>query len=272
MSGHQEARLFDEVESLFELNPSRLQTYLDCPRQYRYRYVDHRPERRSFPQTALGRSVHRALRDFYALPPADRTESNLILNLRHAWDPSGYPSGEAARSGLARAEDMLRRFHAMEDHSKVRAIALESKFALSHPGAGIYVWGRVDRLDADGDEYVVVDYKTGTYRLDEASIDGSLPLSLYAMAVSQAFRKRVSRIVLYDLAAGRRVETSRNPARLADDWMEIQSLVARMRGESSWEATPGHLCRYCDFLVCCPEGKAEVGPDAPALMRRTFRR
>ena len=274
MTGRHEARLFDEGAQLFELNPSRLQTYLDCPRQYRYRYVDHRPERRSSPQAALGGSVHRALRDFYALVPADRTLPTLLRSLRHAWDPSGYRTASAAQAGMTRAEEMLRRYFDMEDHARVRAIALESKFSVTRPGAGIYVWGRVDRLDADGDDYVIVDYKTGTFRLDEGSIDSSLPLSLYAMAVSEQFRTRASRIVLYDLAAGKRIETRRDPERLAEDWHRLAQLVEGMRSRPEFEAKPGPLCRWCDFASVCPEGRSRLGPDAPAPMpiRRAFRR
>ena len=84
-----EDRLFAEGDSLFELNPSKLQCYIDCPRQYRFRYVDKRTERRQFGPTALGRSVHKALRDFYGMPAEERTVEALLRGLRLAWDGTG---------------------------------------------------------------------------------------------------------------------------------------------------------------------------------------
>lgn len=269
---HHEARLFDEGDALVELNPSRLQTYLDCPRQYRFRYVDHRPERRSFPQTSLGRSVHRALRDFYALPGVERTLPTLLRQMRDAWDPTGYRTSVEAEAGLARAEEMMRVYFGMEDHAKVRAIALESKFSVQRPAAGIYVWGRIDRLDDYGDEYVIVDYKTGTFRQDPASVETSLPLSLYAMAVGEQFRQKVSRIVLFHLATGERVETRRDPDRLIADWKRLEEVGRKIRTDEEMAPEPGALCRWCDFLAACPEGREQVGPDAPALMRRTWKK
>lgn len=252
------SRLFDEGEGLFEVNPSRLQCYLDCPRRYGYRYVEKRPERRTFSHTALGRSVHKALRDFYALEPSDRTLGNLLAALRHAWDPSGYASKADEEDGLARAEAMLRRFFEGDDHATVRPIALESKFAFAHAGAGILVTGRVDRLDVNEDGYVIHDYKTGRFRQEPASIDTSLPLSLYAMAVGGRLGRDASRIVLHHLASGDRVETHRDAERLRDDWSELVEIVAGMRSAEAYEAKPGPLCRWCDFLSVCPEGRAQV--------------
>jgi RecB family exonuclease len=251
-------RLFEDEESLFEVNPSRLQCYLDCPRQYRFRYVEHRPERRTFPHTALGRSVHKALRDFYALPAPERTLPNLIAALRRAWDPTGLRTRKEKEDALLRAEDMLRRFFESEDHAAVRPLALESKFAFPHAPKGIIVTGRVDRLDMSDDGYVIVDYKTGRYRQDAASVDSSLPLSIYAMAVSGRLGNEVSKIVLHHLALGARTVTERGRERLANDWRELMGLVDTMQTDPELAPTPGPLCHWCDYLAVCREGRAEV--------------
>lgn len=257
-SANQDA-LFDDGDELFEVNPSKLQCYLDCARQYRFRYVDHRPERRAFAHTALGRSVHRALRDFFALAPDDRTLDVLLRMLRGAWDASGYRSQTEADAGLERAEEMLRRYYERGDHSNVRPLALESKFRYADPAAKILVTGRVDRLDAADDGYVIVDYKTGTFRQDPGSIDGSLPLSLYAMAVSAQLPSTSSRIVLEHLASGDRFETLRERERLERDWEALVGVVDEMRGDDRYPPDPGPLCRWCDYLSVCPAGRAEVG-------------
>ncbi|HVE92243.1 MAG TPA: PD-(D/E)XK nuclease family protein [Actinomycetota bacterium] len=271
LAAGQASRLFDDGDGLFELNPSRLQCYLDCPRQYRFRYLDRRPERRSFPQATLGSSVHRALRDFYAQQPGDRTLESLLRALRHTWDPGGFRSAAEGEAQMVRAEEMLRRYFDLEDHAAVRAIALESKFSVTRLASRLLVWGRIDRLDAAGDDYVIVDYKTGAFRQDPKSVDESLPLSMYAMAVSEQFRRKVSRIVLYHLADGKRVETRRDPDRLDSDWTRIEQIVDVMRADRSYPARPGTLCRWCDFLDICPEGRAQAGPFLPQPLRRRRR-
>jgi putative RecB family exonuclease len=257
-------RLFDDGEGLFELNPSKLQCYLDCPKQYRFRYVDKRTERRAFGPSALGRSVHKALRDFYAMDPAERTVANLLRALRRAWDGAGYRSAKEAEDAFTRAEDMLRRYHAGTDPQNIRVVAMESKFSHARSSQGILVTGRVDRIDMVGREYVIVDYKTGRFGSDDVVLNESLPLSLYAMAVSAGLGRDVSRIAVEHLPTGRRAETRREPDRLTNDWTKLADLAGEMRPGNEFPARPSPLCRWCDYLVACPEGRASLRvPNAP---------
>jgi putative RecB family exonuclease len=257
-------RLFDEGERLFELNPSKLQCYLDCPRQYRFRYVDKRSERRAFGPTALGRSVHKALRDFYGQDREHRTIENLLRALRRAWDGAGYRSAKEAEDAFARAEDMLRRYHAGTDPQKVRVVALESKFSHARSSDGVLVTGRVDRIDIDNGDYVIVDYKTGRFGSDDIVLNESLPLSLYAIAVSATLGREVHRIAIEHLSSGRRAETRRASERLQQDWKKVTDLATEMRTGTDFPARPSSLCRWCDYLVACPEGRASIRvPNAP---------
>ena len=251
--------LFDEGESLFELNPSKLQCYIDCPLQYRFRYIDKRPERRAFGPTALGRTVHKALREFYALEPQKRTIDNLLHLLRKSWDGAGYRSAKEAEEAYARAEDMLRRYHAGTDPQKHRVVAMESKFSHARAGEGLLITGRVDRIDIDEDgEYVIVDYKTGRFGEDDIALNESLPLSLYAIAVSATLGKDVNRIAIEHLSSGRRAVTNRRPERLVQDWTKVTTLANAMRPGGEFPAKPGSLCRWCDYLVACPDGRASL--------------
>lgn len=257
-------RLFEEGDGLFELNPSKLQCYLDCPRQYRFRYVDKRRERRQFGPTALGLSVHKALRSFYGMDPADRTIEALLRALRKAWDGTGYRSAKEAEDAFGRAEDMLRRYHAGTEPQKARVLALESKFSHARSADGILVTGRVDRIDMDGDEYVIVDYKTGRFGSDDITLNESLPLSLYAIAVSAVLGRDVHRIAIEHLSSGRRAETRRLPERLVEDWTKITGLASNMRTGASYPPKPAPRCKWCDYLVACPEGRAAIRvPNAP---------
>lgn len=251
-------RLFDEGEGLFELNPSKVQCYLDCPRQYRFRYVDKRPERRTFAPTAIGRSVHKALRTFYGMEPEQRTSENLQRCLRRSWDPTGHRSARDAEEAYARAEDMLRRYHEGTEPAKARVVALESKFAHAKSADGILVTGRVDRIDLDGGEYVIVDYKTGGFGRYDHTIDESLPLSLYAIAVSAVMGRDVSRIAIEHLPTGRRAETRRDTDRLLGDWKSLVDLAEEMRTGTEFPPRPGSLCPWCDYLTVCPEGRASI--------------
>src|SRR5215207_504879 len=64
--------LFEEPTRLFVCTPSRLGSYEDCPRRYRYTYIDRPTPQRGPPwaHNSLGASVHTALRAWFDLAPA----------------------------------------------------------------------------------------------------------------------------------------------------------------------------------------------------------
>src|SRR5688572_16709094 len=61
--------------NLFICTPTRLTTWLDCPRRYRMTYLDRPAPQRGLPwaHNSLGASVHTALAAWWRLRLADRT-------------------------------------------------------------------------------------------------------------------------------------------------------------------------------------------------------
>lgn len=249
-------RLLDTASPLFEINPSRLKTYQDCPRKFKFRYVDQRPERRSSPAAALGRSVHQALCDFFAKPAPSRTKQELMACLRHAWDSAGYPSAVDARKAFLRAQDMLSRFYESADPAEARVFALESKFTTNREG--LLIWGRIDRLDTHQDGYVVIDYKTGRQPPLQSAhdcVNNSTPTMLYAAAVAGQLGARVKRIDVHYLADGATTVVDLDEL----NWSSIVEGAIAIRDDENFEPVTGTACRWCDFIDVCPQGSAAVG-------------
>jgi RecB family exonuclease len=178
--------------------------------------------------------------------------------LRRSWDKAGYRSEKEAEDAYERAENMLRRYYAQNDPRRHRVVALESKFSEARSSDGLLITGRVDRIDIDEGQYVIVDYKTGRFGEDQFKLDESLPLTLYAIAVSWAMGRPVSRIAIEHLTSGRRAETWRDRERQASDWRKLTVVAKQMRDGSDFPAKPSSLCRWCDYLVACPEGRASL--------------
>jgi len=85
--------------------PSRLGAYEDCPRRYRYAYVDRPspPKGPPWAHNSLGASVHTALRNWYGLPEARRTPEALPTLLRATWVGEGYRDDAQEREAFDRA-------------------------------------------------------------------------------------------------------------------------------------------------------------------------
>ena len=60
---------------LFSCTPTRLTTWVDCPRRYRFTYLDRPPPPKGPPwaHNSLGASVHLALAGSYRLDPRERS-------------------------------------------------------------------------------------------------------------------------------------------------------------------------------------------------------
>src|ERR1700759_3671684 len=142
-------------QKLYSCTPTRLTTWLDCPRRYRMNYLD-RPTPSKGPAWAhnsVGASVHNALAGWWRLPLERRTVSVAGDLLDNGWINQGFADEAQSARQRVRARGMDRTVATRTDR--------------------IAVSGRIDRLDErprikqtlpedvpeDGTELVVVDYK-----------------------------------------------------------------------------------------------------------------
>ena len=256
--------LFPQPKRLFTCTPSKLGTYEDCPRRYRYAYVDRPAPRKGPPwaHNALGLSVHAALRGWYALSARQREQASLATLLRAAWISDGYRDDAQAAAAFQLACGWLDGYVAGLDPS-AEPVGVERVVAAK---TGVIAFsGRVDRIDRGGDERVIVDYKTGRGELTEDDARGSRALALYAFAAERVFRLPCRRVELHHLPTGSVLRHEHSPESLArqlhraeetaGDIVAAQDSVAA--GADPDEAFPtevGPRCSWCDFRQACPAG------------------
>ncbi|HET9518956.1 MAG TPA: PD-(D/E)XK nuclease family protein, partial [Actinoplanes sp.] len=192
-------------ERLFVCTPSKLGAYSDCPRRYRYSYVD-RPTPQKGPPWAhnsLGASVHTALKNWFALPADRREPAAVAMLLRATWVREGYRDVEQERAAYAKALSWLESYVATLDPAD-EPLGVERVVAAKT--AVLAFNGRADRIDTrhgdDGPEAVIVDYKTGRGEPDADDARGSAALALYAYAAQRVFRRPARRVELHHLPSG----------------------------------------------------------------------
>src|SRR5439155_1261928 len=181
--------LFAQPPRLFACTPSKLTTFEDCPRRYRYAYVDRPapPKGPPWGHNSLGASVHTALRNWYGLPPARRVRGALPGLLSATWVGEGYRDDSQEREAFRQALHWLEGYVAALDPQD-EPVGVERVVAVKTPT--IALSGRVDRIDRRGDELVIVDYKTGRAGVSPDDARGSRALALYAYAAQRVFRRR----------------------------------------------------------------------------------
>jgi hypothetical protein len=101
MSGQGELALTGLPKRLVSATPTRLTTWLDCPRRYRFTHLD-RPAPAKGPPWAhnsLGASVHLAPAGFWRLEPARRSAAAAGVLLEKAWLQDGFRHERQRRPG-----------------------------------------------------------------------------------------------------------------------------------------------------------------------------
>jgi RecB family exonuclease len=272
--------LFREPERLFACTPSKLGTYEECPRRYRFVYLDRPspPKGPPWAHNSLGASTHTALRAWFDLPPARRRPDQLAALLRATWVSDGYRDGTQEREVFERALDWLHRY-VRELEPDFEPLAVERTVAMKTPVLAFS--GRVDRIDeVAGGELVIVDYKTGRAELDADDARGSRALALYAAATERMFRRRCRRVELHHLptgtvaahehseeSLGRHLRRAEQTA--ADIVAAEKDVAAGADPDEAFPTTPGSICGWCDYRRVCPAGSARPGNESWTAVERT---
>lgn len=245
---------------LFSCTPTRLTTWLDCPRRYRFTYLD-RPTPAKGPQWAhlsLGTSVHNALRAWWSQPEDHRDVNSMADLLSAHWQGGGYRDDQQEAQLRAVAARWLTDYLATQDPTD-EPIGLERTVATRTDRLALS--GRVDRIDErvaeDGvTEAVVVDYKTGRKpsTVDEAR--SSLALAMYALATERTLRRRCRQVELHHVPTGDVAVWRHDDETLQRHLRRATEIAADAETADEFVPQPGAQCGWCDYRAHCPEGQA----------------
>jgi len=262
---------------LYPCTPSRLTTWLDCPRRYRFTYLD-RPQPAKGPPWAhlsLGAAVHTALARWWSLPfPRRQPERGADL-VREHWVREGFRDDAQSARLRERAGHWVEEYLLRVDPA-VEPIGVER--TVSAPTETLVISGRVDRIDDRDGALVVVDYKAGRHVPTDDDARASLQLAMYAVAAARTLRRPAGRVELHHLPTGAVAVAEHDGTALARKITEASSIardaaradLAHAAGKGvdaggvdPFAPTPSSNCSWCDFRRHCRAGQAaapEVEP------------
>lgn len=259
------------------LSFTRVDTFEQCPRRFRYQYVDALPQAPA-PQLSFGTSIHGALEWLYdrkhpELPSLEDT----LQALFDVWDSTGYAEvdREAQMLAYAHARTVVSAFHARVVTEGFRLPAATEAWFELPVGEDIVVVGAIDRVDVDavGDLHVI-DYKTSRRARSRSQVRDSLQLAIYALATQELYGRLPASVALDFVVPGVRVAVPVEELDLAAVPARLVSAAERIRaGEDT--PVPNRLCDWCDFRAICPAwsdvstlDEAADGPLGRAVLER----
>jgi RecB family exonuclease len=233
-------------------------------------YLD-RPKPAARPQrahTSVGIATHNVLRDFWDLPPQQRTPAGVAELVRTSWIDVGFRDPEQSAAWRLRVRELVTEYLRTSDRER-QPVGIERSVSLKTDEVAIT--GRIDRLDDRDGELVVVDYKTGRQVPTDDDARTSLPLALYAVASARMFRRPCRRVELHHVPSGTVAAHEHTDESLERKVAEAESIASDLRRADADYAEVGiestrfaprtsALCSWCDFRAHCPEGQAQ-GPE-----------
>ncbi len=252
------------------LSPSKVTAFKDCALAFRFSVIERLPEPPS-PYAAKGTLVHRALELLmWQEEPPDRTRGAALRKLAVAvpevLDSDEYRGlclSDKERSDFVDdAVSLIDNYFMIEDPNDVRVLGTELR--MSAQLGSLRLSGIIDRLELDGDELVVTDYKTGRApgaNFEQSKLGG---VHFYAFLCSEVLGRRPDRVQLLHL---------REPLVISTVPSEQSVIALRRQAGALWSAVvmacdredfrpkPGRLCSYCSYRDYCPA----VGGDLALL-------
>ena len=132
---------------LYTCTPTRLSSWLDCPRRYRMTYLDRPapPKGPPWAHNSLGASIHNALAGWWRLPRSQRTVAAAGTLVDRGWINEGFADETQSVRQRERAIAMVEGYVAGLDPAD-EPLGVERTVATRTDK--IAVSGRIDRLDA----------------------------------------------------------------------------------------------------------------------------
>ncbi len=250
---------------LYSATPTRLLTWLDCPRRYRMTYLDRpRPVRSgAWAHTSVGSAVHQAMSDWFALPIHERTPGAAGRLVKARWQVEGFRDVSQSARWQVRIADEVAAYAQTQDPTS-EPLGVERTVAART--ATLALSGRIDRLDDRDGELVVVDYKTSRRPLGPDDARTSLALAVNAGGAAGVFSRACTAVELHHVPTGDVVRHDHTPESLRRKVDEAESIAADLIRADAGHAAgtsddavfaprTGPLCGWCDMRPHCPEGQ-----------------
>jgi len=250
---------------------SRLQTYENCPLQFKYKYVERiETEMEQTIEAFLGSRVHESLEKLYRdQKMAKQTSLNeLLFHFNQIWQKNWTDSILIVRKEYA-AEDYRKLgekcladyYHHYHPFDEGKTLGLEQTILISLDDAGRYrIRGFIDRLALKKDgQYEIHDYKTSGYLPDQSTLDTDRQLALYQIGVEDRWKDAgkvdlVWHYLVFDKEM-RSQRTSEELKQLKAQTIELINQIEKAKKEDNLPPRESHLCEWCQFFSICPTKK-----------------
>ncbi len=247
---------------------SKLNTFQNCPRQYKFAYIEKRAvEKPVSVEAYLGDAVHRTLEKLYTLKMNARLQplEETIDFYRKIWEGPDRNNIKVTRDNLGVddyirvGENALRKYY--ETYAPFEdgiALDLEKKFSFPLDNEGRFsISGKIDRISRRLDGVVeIIDYKTKASIPTQQNLDNDSQMGLYCLATKYLWPD-FDKIELKQifLRHGVSLKTMMNEEKLEEiKYQAFQRIleIEQARRDDNFSPRESALCDWCVYYELCP--------------------
>ncbi len=251
---------------------SRVNTYENCPYQYKLKYIDRiEPEISTTIEAFMGDIVHQTLEHLYKLKKfKKRVALNVLIKFyRDLWeknysddilivkaDKENLTADNYRKMGEKFIKDYYDRIKPFE---QMTILGLETQDRMTLPDGN--QWHvRIDKLGCDDKgNYYVCDYKTNSRMKDQEEADSDRQLAMYSIWVKDKFKDAKSvKLVWHMLAFNKDAVSERTEKQLEKLQNEIIGKIREIENATEFPRNQTALCDYCGFKSICPSFKHQA--------------
>jgi putative RecB family exonuclease len=239
---------------------SALDTYLTCPRKYKYQVIDRIKAPKSKEQF-FGTLIHNTLKLVHTPGILSPTLEQALDFYSKNWNAEVFSDVTEERAAFAQGVSILQDYYKKNDPAKTNIVDLESRFQVEIGNDEKHiVSGIIDRIDKTEDGFEIIDYKTARKLPSQDKVDNDLQLSIYLAGFLKRYPKEAEnidkiKVSLYYLKHGVKLTSSRTLEQVKKSEELVLDIVGEIQSASrrtKFDPVISGLCDWCAYQNICP--------------------